>query len=209
MSVRHSSGVRVAFAVGLVCALPPMMIWGGKFNRKIDVGSAAPVWQDLIGVDGKTHSLDDYKSAKVVVVAFTCNHCPVAQLYEERFVQFVKEQNSRDIAFVAISCSLFPPDSLDKMKDRARDKRFNFDYLRDPTQKTGHSYGATVTPQVFVLDRNRKIAYMGKFDDNIEPEKVQREFVEDAVGALLAGRKPEPSETRATGCGIEYEKSQF
>ena len=76
----------------------------------------------------------------------------------------------------------------------------------DPSQQTGRDYGATVTPQVFVLDHERKIAYMGKFDDDIEPEKVRHKYVENAVAALLAGRKVEPSETRPTGCGIEYVK---
>jgi peroxiredoxin len=101
-----------------------------------------------------------------------------------------------------------PPDRLEKMKERANKKRFNFDYLSDPTQQTGKDYGATVTPQVFVLDQNRNIAYMGRFDDNIEPDKVQREFVQDAVRALFSGKRPDPSETRATGCGIEYGKPQ-
>jgi peroxiredoxin len=188
--------------------VPSARVAAGKFNKKVDVGSAAPDWKDLIGVDGKKHSLDDYKSVKVLIIAFTCNHCPVAQLYEDRFVQFVKERNPRNVAFIAISCSTFPQDSLDKMKERAREKRFNFDYLCDPSQKTGRDYGATVTPQVFVLDPHRTIAYMGKFDDNIEPDKVQRGFVEEAIRAVLTGKKPEPSETRATGCGIEYERPQ-
>jgi peroxiredoxin len=176
----------------------------GKFNRKINVGDAAPAWSGLAGVDGKKHSLEDYKAAKILVIAFTCNHCPVAQLYEERFIRLVKEHKSRDLAFVAISCSLLPGDSLEKMKERAREKGFNFDYLIDPAQATGKEYGATVTPQLFVLDQNRTIAYMGKFDDSIEADKVQREFVREAVRALQAGKKPEPAETFASGCGIEY-----
>jgi len=177
-----------------------------QFNRKVDVGSAAPAWQGLVGTDGKKRRLDDYRAAKVIVIAFTSNSCPVSELYEDRFSRFAKEHRPRGVAFVAISCSLLPSDSLDKMRERARKRHFNFDYLADPTQQTGRNYGATVTPQLFVLDQERKIAYMGKFDDNIEPEKVRRQFVPDAVGALLSGGKPEPSETRATGCGIEYGK---
>jgi peroxiredoxin len=179
-----------------------------KFNRKVDIGQPAPKFVGLVGTDGKSRSLDDFKSAKIVVIAFTCNHCPVAQMYEERFIRFAKAQKRRDVAFVAINCSLLPPDNLDKMRERAAQKGFDFPYLIDPTQEIGKAYGATVTPQLFVLDRERNIAYMGKFDDDIEPEKVQRTYVRDAVHALLDGKRPEPAETRATGCGIEYGKPQ-
>jgi peroxiredoxin len=179
-----------------------------KFNRKVNIGQPAPKFVGLVGIDGKSHSLEDFKSAKVVVIAFTCNHCPVAQMYEERFIHFAKAQKKRGVAFIAISSSLLPPDNLDKMRERAAQKGFDFSYLSDPTQEIGKAYGATVTPQLFVLDRERNIAYMGKFDDDIEPEKVQRSYVRDAVHALLDGKRPDPSETRATGCGIEYGKPQ-
>ncbi len=163
----------------------------------------------MAGVDGQKHSLDDYyKKAKVLVIAFMCNQCPVSQLYEDRFIHFMKEYKTRNVVLVAISCSLLPPDRLEKMKERADKRQFNFDYLSDPTQQTGKDYGATVTPQVFVLDQHRNIAYMGRFDDNIEPDKVQREYVQSAVRAVLSGKRPDPSETRATGCGIEYGKPQ-
>jgi peroxiredoxin len=179
-----------------------------KYNRKVDVGKPGPKFEGLMGVDGKSHSLDDYKSAKVLVIAFTCNHCPVAQMYEDRFIRFARAQKKRGVVFIAISSSLLPPDSLDKMKERANQKGFDFPYLSDSTQEVGRAYGATVTPQLFVLDRERNIAYMGKFDDDIEPEKAQRSYVRDAVHALLDGKRPDPDETRATGCGIEYGKPQ-
>lgn len=196
---------------GIVTALgaaPGAPASAAKFNRKVDVGKPAPEWKGLAGVDGRKHCLDDYKKASVLIIAFTCNQCPVSQLYEDRFIHLMKEYKPHDVALVAISCSLLPPDRLEKMKERAKKMRFNYDYLWDPTQQTGKDYGATVTPQVFVLDQNRNIAYMGRFDDNIEPDKVQREYVQDAVRALLSGKRPDPNETRATGCGIEYGKPQ-
>jgi peroxiredoxin len=194
-----TSAVLVAFAGSLQAA---------KFNRKVDVGQPAPKFTGLMGTDGKSHSLDDYKSAKVIVIAFTCNHCPVAQMYEERFVRFATMNKKRGVVFIAISSSLLPPDSPEKMRERATQKGFAFDYLSDPTQQIGRAYGATVTPQLFVLDRERNIAYMGKFDDDIEPEKVHRSYVREAVHAILEGKRPDPSETHATGCGIEYGKPQ-
>jgi peroxiredoxin len=183
-------------------------IQAAKFNRKVDVGQPAPKFTGLSGIDSKSHSLDDYKSAKVIVIAFTCNHCPVAQMYEDRFIRFANAQKKRGVVFIAISSSLLPPDSPEKMRERATQKGFPFDYLSDPSQDVGRAYGATVTPQLFVLDRERNIAYMGKFDDDIEPEKVRRSYVREAVHALLDGKRPDPSETRATGCGIDYGKPQ-
>ncbi len=129
-------------------------------------------------------------------------------MYEDRFIRFANAQKRHDVVFIAINCSLLPPDSLAKMRERATQKGFDFPYLFDSTQEVGRAFGATVTPQLFVLDRDRKIAYMGKFDDDIEPEKVQKSYVRDAVHALLDGKRPEPGETRATGCGIEYGKPQ-
>jgi peroxiredoxin len=207
------SGLRFRSLVFVSLNIALLAVFAGparaaKFNRKVDVGQPAPKFVGLIGIDGKSHSLDDYKSAKVIVIAFTCNHCPVAQMYEDRFIRFANVQKKRGVVFVAISSSLLPPDSLDKMRERATQKGFDFPYLSDPTQEIGKAYGATVTPQLFVLDRERNIAYMGKFDDDIEPEKVQRSYVREAVHALLDGKRPDPSETRATGCGIEYGKPQ-
>jgi peroxiredoxin len=207
------SGLRFRSLVFVSLNIALLAVFAGparaaKFNRKVDVGQPAPKFVGLIGIDGKSHSLDDYKSAKVIVIAFTCNHCPVAQMYEDRFIRFANVQKKRGVVFVAISSSLLPPDSLDKMRERATQKGFDFPYLSDPTQEIGKAYGATVTPQLFVLDRERNIAYMGKFDDDIEPEKVQRSYVREAVHALLNGKRPDPSETRATGCGIEYGKPQ-
>jgi peroxiredoxin len=203
--------LRKAFLIAVVGTFvvdQPIPMRAAKFNRRVDVGLAAPAWKGLARTDGKKRSLVDYRAAKILVIAFTSNSCPVSQLYEDRLIRFANEQKPHGVAFVAINCSLLDTDSLDKMGGRAREKHFNFDCLSDPSQQTGRGYGATVTPQFFVLDQERKIAYMGKFDDNIEPEKVQHKYVENAVEALLAGQRPEPSETRATGCGIEYGKPQ-
>lgn len=189
----------------VLCALAVPTAFAGKFNRKLNAGDAAPVWRELAGVDGKVHSLADLKDAKAVVVTFTCNHCPIAQAYEARFVEFVKTYDAKGVKFVALSCSRLPQDGFAKMKERALDRKYNFPYLHDATQQTAKDYGATVTPHVFVLDGERKIAYMGAFDDSFEVGKVETHYVRDAVEAVLAGKKPEIRETRQFGCGIEYE----
>jgi peroxiredoxin len=187
-------------------------VWGGtgaqaaKFNRVLEIGSDAPVWKELPGVDGKPHGLDEYKSAKVVVVIFMRNHCPIARGYTERFVQFTRDYAGKGVAVVAINVSRLPDEDLDKMRSHAKEKQFNFPYLRDQSQKIGQAYGATVTPHLFVLDARRKIAYMGAFDDNPQAAKAEQSFVREAVDAVLAGKALETEETLQRGCFIEYDE---
>src|SRR5205823_4166231 len=115
-----------------------------------------------------------------------------------------KDYAAKGVAVVAISVSREPTDSLEKMKTRARERGFNFVYLQDPTQDIGRRYGATRTPQVFVLDGERKIAYMGAVDDDNDARAAKKHFVRDTLDAVLAGKKPETTETRPRGCEIEW-----
>lgn len=179
-----------------------------KFNKVLDVGDPAPDWKDLPGTDGKSHRLAEFRKAKALVVVFTCNHCPVAKQYEERLVEFAKKYEQR-VQVVAISVSRNDADRLEKMKARATEAGFAFPYLRDESQQSGRAYGATVTPHFFVLDRDRKIAYMGAFDDNIfEPEKVEKHYLVDAVEAVLAGQEPRVRESLQRGCAIQYDDAK-
>lgn len=181
-------------------------VWSAaKFNKVLDIGKPAPAWRDLEGVDGKRHHLDDLKEAKLVVVLFACNHCPVVKTYERRIIRFVDDYRDKGVELVAISVSKQASDQLPQMKTRAVDSGFNFPYLIDPSQKIGRDYGATCTPHVFVLDGQRRVAYMGKIDDHLDESKVNEHFLRDAVEALLAGQRPAVTETRQTGCEIEYE----
>ena len=176
-----------------------------KFNRVMDIGKPAPVWKNLRGVDGKMHSLDEFKKAKAVVVVFTCNHCPVAQAYEQRLIKLANEQRKQGVAFVAISVSGYEADNLEEMKRRANDLKFPFAYIHDPTQQIGRKYGALWTPSVFLLDAKRRVVYMGSVDDSMYPEKVDRRFLKDAIDAVLAGKPVEIEETKPVGCPIDYE----
>lgn len=172
----------------------------------VKVGDPAPAWSGLPGVDDKQHALDDYRSAKLLVVVFTCNHCPVAKAYEDRLTALAKDYQDKGVQVVAINCNNLPADKLDKMKERAKEKGFTFPYLYDASQKTGRDYGARVTPHVFVLDAARKIAYSGAIDDNQTVKNVQASYLRDALDALLAGKTPSRPVTKAVGCGIKYEK---
>ncbi len=175
---------------------------------ELKIGDAAPDWKDIIGVDDSRHSLSDYKDAKLAVVVFTCNHCPVAQAYQDRLIALQKDYEGKGVRLIAVNVNNIPEDTLDKMKERAKSKDFNFPYLYDPTQKIAHDYGATVTPHVFVLDKHRNIAYMGAVDDNMKVDGVKKYYLRDALDALSAGKQPPEAVTKQFGCTIKYEEKK-
>ena len=197
---------RVAVFAVLALLLDVRGVDAAKFNREVDIGDKAPAWKDLEGTDGKRHSLAELKKAKAVVVVFTCNHCPVAKAYEERLIEFTKTYEKRGVATVAISVSLYEADNLEAMTRRAKEKKYPFVYLYAPKQKIGAAFGAPCTPSVFLLDADRKIAYMGKFDDSMYVDRVEERFLQDAVEAVLDGKEPEITETKPIGCPIDYEE---
>jgi peroxiredoxin len=172
---------------------------------ELKIGAAAPNFQGIIGIDDQKHALADYKNAKLIVLVFTCNHCPVAQAYEDRLVALQKDYQSKGVRLIAVNVNNIPADRLDKMKQRAKDKKFNFPYLYDATQKIGRDYGATVTPHVFLLDKDCKIAYRGAIDDNMRANEVKKSYLRNAMDALLDGKKPSEKTTKQFGCSIKYE----
>jgi peroxiredoxin len=177
----------------------------GVYADDLKIGDPAPDWSNIVGIDDAKHSLSDYKDAKVIVLVFTCNHCPVAVAYEGRLKEFQKDYGAKGVKLIAVNVNNIPADKLDKMKERAEKEGFNFTYLYDPSQKMGRDYGAKVTPHVFVLCKERKVAYMGAIDDSKDGEKVKECSLRNAVDALLAGKSPEKPVTKQFGCGIKYE----
>lgn len=167
----------------------------------VDVGAKAPDFTAK-GVDGKEYSLDSFKDAKAVVVCFTCNACPVAVAYEDRFIDFAKKYEEKGVKFVALNVNT--SEDLDAMKERAEEKGFNFTYAYDASGDAARAYGAQVTPHLFVLDQDRKVVYIGSFDD--KQNNPSKSFVEAAVDASLKGEKPEVTSNRAFGCGIRPAK---
>jgi peroxiredoxin len=200
----HSIAVWTVFAIAVFVAPSATTAKEGKFNAVLNIGAKAPDFSAIPGIDDKKHSLGEFKDAKAVVVVFTCNHCPVAVAYEDRLVALQKEFKKRGVQFVAICSNPEDTDTLPELKTRAESKKFNFPYLHDDGQKVGREYGAAVTPHVFLLDRDRRIAYMGAIDDNMVADKVKEHYLSDAIEAVLAGKPVETTETRQFGCGIHY-----
>jgi peroxiredoxin len=193
--------------LGLLALLLCSGSQAGQYNKKINHGDPAPVWSDLPGVDGRKHSLADLKDKDVVVVIFTCNSCPAAVGYEGRIKELVKKYASgpdSKVGIVAINVNTIPEDRLDKMTERAKAEKFNFPYLYDESQKIAKAYGATYTPEFFVLNKERRIVYMGAMDDRNKAEDAKVKYLEPAIDATLAGKKVETVETIGRGCLIRY-----
>jgi peroxiredoxin len=194
-------------ATSVALALLGTYAIAGKYNETLSVGDAAPQWSGLPDVvSEKKHSLADLKEKHVVVVFFTCNSCPVAEDYEDRIIDLAKQYGGRDgkVAFVAINVNRVKEDLPDKMKLRAKKKHYPFPYLFDESQKIAKEYGANFTPEFFVLDHQRKIAFMGGMDDNSNSADVKERYLQPAIEAALRGEKPAVAEAPARGCRIRY-----
>ncbi|MFO0848125.1 MAG: thioredoxin family protein [Gemmataceae bacterium] len=180
----------------------------GKFNKVLSPGDPAPAWAGLDGTDGKKHALADLADRDVVVVVFTCNTCPIATDYESRIIAFAAKHAGpgAKVAVVAINPNAGKDESLPEMQKRAAKKKFPFPYLADPTQQVAKRYGATYTPEFFVLNKERKVVYLGAMDDKSPPASATVNHLEAAVAATLKRETPATAETLARGCMVKWKR---
>jgi len=176
-------------------------------SKGMPVGTPAPAFS-LPGVDGQTWSLDSFADAELLVVVFTCNHCPYAIATEDRLLEIQQDYAGRGVRLVAISSNdaeKYPDDSYGEMKKRAQEKGFNFPYLYDESQDVARAYDAACTPDPFVFDRGRKLIYNGRVDDNWqEPGKVTRQDLRLVLDAALEGRTVDFEHVPSMGCSIKW-----
>ena len=176
-------------------------------TQTLQIGSRLPEFEHLPCVNGKTYSSADFTN-QVLIIVFSCNHCPYVQAYEDRMMKLQNDYRARDVQLVAINSNdekNYPDDNFDKMKERAAQRKFNFPYLRDEDQSVADSFGATHTPQFFVFDKERKLRYSGKLDDNWkEPGQVKGKYVRYAIDAILDGKEVKIQETYSIGCTIKW-----
>jgi peroxiredoxin len=176
-------------------------------ENKLKIDSSIPAFS-LTGVDDKTYDLNSFSDKKILVVIFSCNHCPYVQAYEERIIELQNEFEKIGVQIVAINSNddvKYPDDSFDEMKKRASARGFNFPYLRDETQETAKAFGATHTPQIFLFNSDRKLKYEGKIDDNWqEPDKVKSAYLREAIIEVLGNIEVSVPETFSIGCTIKW-----
>lgn len=184
--------------------------------KTLNIGDRAPDFS-LPDVSGKYYSLSDFKRSKVLVVVFSCNHCPTAQAYEERIISFTEEYREKGVEVLMISSTstygLLPEecgysdldDTYESMQIRARDMGFNFPYLYDgDDQKVSIQYGPMATPHAFVFNKERKLEYVGRIDASEKPGSANAEDLREAVDAVLSGESPENPVNKAFGCSIKW-----
>ncbi|MHC4397302.1 MAG: redoxin family protein [Planctomycetota bacterium] len=187
-----------------------------KRPKTLEISAKAPNF-NLPGVDGKKYKLASFAKADILVVIFTCNHCPTAQAYEERMKKLAANYKNKGVAVVAISPNdpkavrldelgySDVSDSLEEMKFRAKDKKFNFPYLYDGyKQKVSRAYGPVATPHMFIFDKERKLRYVGRIDDSEKPKRVKSRDARNAIDSLLAGKEVPVKKTRTFGCSIKW-----
>jgi peroxiredoxin len=171
------------------------------------LGYEAPVFEALVGADGRRYSISSFAEKELLVLVFSCNGCPTVKAAEDRLIAIQAAYGPKGVQLVALNSNnqyLSPPDNYAGMVQRAKEKRFNFPYLKDDGGEVARSYGAARTPHVFVLDRLRCIRYRGRIDDSRDPAKVTSRDLQNAIDDLLAGRPVNIAETEPFGCAIVW-----
>lgn len=184
--------------------------------KPLEIGAQAPNFS-LPATDGKTYSLQDFNTHKILAIVFTCNHCPTAQAYEDRIKQLVIDYAQKGVKVIAISPN--DPksvrldelgysdmgDTFEEMKLRAKDKQYNFPYLYDgETSAVSKLYGPQATPHIFVFDEQRKLRYTGRIDDGEKPGTAKTQDARNALDALVTNKPVPVAKTKTFGCSIKW-----
>jgi len=208
------------FFTFVLVSLISLTLHGQQSHPILALGSPAPDFA-LPGVDGKIHKLSDYAASPILVVVFTCNHCPIAQMYEHRIEQLYEDYGKRGVAVVAIQGndpkaltieeldSSDMSDTLDEMKVRMQYKHLHYPYLYDgATQAVARAYGPQATPHVFIFDKDRRLRYEGRMDNSYRIEMVKTQDARNAIDALLTNKQVTVTHTNVFGCSTKWQEKE-
>tara|TARA_Y100000310_G_scaffold342247_1_gene444623 strand:+ start:32204 stop:32779 length:576 start_codon:yes stop_codon:yes gene_type:complete len=163
---------------------------------------------NLKGIDGKTHSLNDFKDAKALLIIFICNHCPYVKAKQQMIIDLQEKHKDKGLVVVGINSNEsenYPEDNFEGMVETAKEKGFNFIYLHDETQEVAKAYGASCTPDPFLFDAEQNLAYHGRLNNQMEPDQEPTEHdMDEAVQAVLEGKKPKHEFLFSLGCSIKW-----
>jgi len=197
------------FVSGLVALALAAPAVAGQYNKTVDIGDKAPDFSGIPATDkgqDSSISLSDIDE-EVVVLVFLGNHCPYVVAIEDHLNDFVENYKGKSVRLVGVSVNENPSDKLPQIKEWVKNKNSQYVYGYDESQEMGRNYGATHTPEFFVLDKDRTIRYMGAMYENpLKVEPGDTNYVAEAVDALLAGEEIETKETPAIGCGVQYRR---
>ncbi|HEU4779541.1 MAG TPA: redoxin domain-containing protein [Steroidobacteraceae bacterium] len=212
-SIRFALGGGLAMVLGLLIA---GTVRASEQPPTLAIGADMPAFS-LPGIDGKTYTEKSFAKADILVMVFTCPHCPTAQAYQERIKKLVTDYQPRNVTIIAINPNHADAvrldelaysdlsDSFEEMKERARDQKFNFVWLDDgPKQEMSHKYGPVATPHVFIFDKARKLRFEGRIDDSEREASATSHDTRKALDALLAGKAPPVTTTKVFGCSVKW-----
>jgi peroxiredoxin len=175
-----------------------------------ELGAPCPDFR-LPAVDGKTYARDDFATKPVLVVMFICNHCPYVKAVEDRLIRLAREFEPKGVQLVGVCANdakNYPDDAFDALAARWRERGYGFPYLHDEAQDVARAFGAVCTPDIFVFDEDRRLAYRGRIDDSWKDEsRVTRRELAEAIEALVAGGKPSREQRPSMGCSIKWRQA--
>jgi peroxiredoxin len=179
------------------------------YSQGLPIGTHAPAFE-LPGTDGNTYHLKSFRDANILVMVFTCNHCPYAQASEQRLIDIQNDFAGKGVQLVLINPNddtAYPDDSFEHMVQRAKERNYPFPYLRDETQKVAREYNAACTPDIYVFDKERALRYNGRIDDNWkEPDKVTRHELREVLDSIIEGREIPFEQKPSMGCSIKWKQ---
>lgn len=204
LGVATSAATSAATSVATSVAAEP--------DGPLPLGAKAPMaTTKMKNVDGKMVTIADVTGKAGTLVIFTCNHCPFAKGWEQRIVEIGNSYAKKGLGVILINANdpaKHEEDGFAEMQTRAKSRGLQVPYVVDETSAVARAFGASVTPEVFLFDKNGKLAYHGAIDDNHkDPEKVQKRYLKDALDAVLAGKPPATPESKSIGCGIKFRKT--
>lgn len=201
----------ILFAIGLSTLAAAGSAWAGESTGGLALGTKVPATvakTKMKNVDGKMLSIADVTGKAGTLVVFTCNHCPFAKGWEERIVELGNTYSAKGVGVVLVNPNdptMHADDGFEEMQARAKSRGMKVAYVVDGTSGVARAFGASVTPEAFLFDKDGKLAYHGTIDDNRqEPDKVKARYLKDALDAVVAGKKPAVPETKGLGCGIKF-----
>jgi peroxiredoxin len=175
--------------------------------QTLAIGARAPAFEGLLDVGGSRRGFSDFADREILVLIFSSNRCPTAKSYAPRLNALRRDYGPRGVQLIAINSNdpyLYPDESYERMKERSAADDYSFPYLVDEGQRVARAYGAICTFHVFVLDRERRVRYEGRFDDARLPDGVTTSDVSNAIDDILAGRPVRVTKTDPFGCSLDY-----
>jgi peroxiredoxin len=176
----------------------------------LPLGTKAPAFR-LPDPQGKWVSLDDFKDAPALLVAFICNHCPYVKHIRSRFAELAKEYQGQGVGVVGINSNdveNYPDDAPEKMAEEIKQVGYTFPYLYDESQEVAKAYRAACTPDFYLFDREHRLVYRGQFDDSRpgNGRPVTGADLRAALDAVLAGRPVSSKQRPSLGCNIKWKR---